>query len=114
MPITYVRLVHSRLDPETFSRTFEDEEDNILLFDPVAEATATRISDLYGRLDPSALANDIVVFRGTGLDFLKSLAGDAVLPRLVKERRALALIGGTEPAAPGPALQPVPGLTAPE
>ena len=103
MPITYVRLVHSKPDPVVFrSAGLEPCEGNVLFFDPIAEATSTTIGDLFKQLDGSLLANDILVFRGAGQDFLRRFNEDHILPSLLKKTKAVALVSATDPAVPGP------------
>ncbi len=52
MPITYARYVHRKPEPDSIPATFDElEEETILLFDPVAEATTIGIGELYRRLD---------------------------------------------------------------
>jgi hypothetical protein len=116
MPITYVRYVHRRPDPDPIPATFEELEleETILLFDPVAEATITPIGELYRRLGMGLRANDVVIFRGAGPSFLEALKQDQILPEFVGEKKVLALIGANESDQPAPVLVEVPGFSPPE
>src|SRR4051794_28588024 len=103
MPITYVRLVHTKPQPDVFRATFEElEEESILLFDPVKEATGAHAADLYRRLAPSIRLSDIIVFRGTGEEFVRSLEGDATLRGLLSGKLGGALVSVPSPESPGP------------
>jgi hypothetical protein len=115
MPITYVRYIHSKTRPDWYHRTFEDlDEGNVLLFDPVAEATVTPIGELYHRLDPGLRTTELVVFRGSGQRFLDSLTNDTVLPELLREKRGMAIAGSVNTERRRPEWYSIPYLAAPE
>jgi hypothetical protein len=103
MPITYVRMVHSKPVPFTFRSPIEqDTPNNILLFDPVLEATDVGVPDLYRLVDTGLTANDIVIFRGAGTEFVKRLREDRVLHTLLRPGQGVALASGQSESLPGP------------
>ncbi len=116
MPITYVRYVHRKPHPEPIPAAFEElePEELVLLFDPIAEATTTPVGELYRRLDASLRANEIIVFRGADPAFLQALETDPILPRLMAEKKVLALVGETEKGRQTPRLCVVEKFAAPE
>lgn len=116
MPITYVRYVHRKPDPDPIPAAFEElEPDNlILLFDPVAEATVVPVGELYRRLSPTYRASEIIVFRGADPKFVEDLAKDTLLPGLLGDKKVLALVGETEKPGEPPRLCPVPPFAAPD
>jgi hypothetical protein len=108
MPITYVRMVHSKPTSFTFRSPIEhDTPNNILLFDPVLEATSTGVPDLYRLVDSGLTANDIVIFRGAGADFVSRLREDRVLHTLLRPGQGVALASGASEASPGPNWYPI-------
>jgi len=115
MPITYVRYVHRKPDPEAIPAAFEELEPDsiVLLFDPVAEATVIPVGELYRRLSPTYRASEIIVFRGADPNFVKDLAKDTLLPGLLGDKKVLALVGETETPGAPPRLCPVPPFNPP-
>lgn len=116
MPITHVRYVHRKPEPEPIPAAFEElEPDNlILMFDPVAEATVIPVGELYRKLSPTYRASEIVVFRGADPSFVDTLAKDAILPGLLADKKVLALVGETERPGQLPRLCEVPSFAAPD
>jgi len=114
MPITYARYVHRKPEPDVFSLSLEElEEESILLFDPVLEATTTGIGELYRRLDIGLRASEILVFRGAGIELDAAIDRDPLLPDHLGGKQVFALIGGFEPASPSPVLRPILKFAAP-
>jgi hypothetical protein len=108
MPITYVRMVHSKPTPFTFRSPIEhDTPNNVLLFDPVLEATSAVVPDLYRLVDSGLTANDIVIFRGAGADFVTKLKEDRVLHTMLRPGQGVALASGASEASPGPNWYPI-------
>jgi hypothetical protein len=115
MPIIYARYVHRKPEPDAVPATFDElEEETVLLFDPVAEATTIAIGDLYRRLDLGLRASEIIVFRGAGPEFIEAIENDPLLPDNLIGKRVMALIGSTNASLPGPALWQVPKFQAPD
>jgi hypothetical protein len=84
--------VHSKPDPYPFRSPIEGPaSNNVLLFDPLAEATSTDIAGLYRLLDGSLMANDIIIFRWAGPEYANRLAKDTVLNSLLRPGQAVAL-----------------------
>lgn len=110
MPITYVRCVHRKPEPEPKPATFEEleQEETILFFDPVAEATVTNVGELYRKLEIGHRANEIVVFRGAEMSFVDALNNDPILPDFLADKKVLALVGHTDARQPVPAFCKVP------
>src|SRR5262245_26040951 len=109
MPITYVRLVHSKPDPVVFRSPIEEPFDtNVLLFDPVSEAVSTDIGGLYRLLDGGLMANDVVVFRGAGPEYAKRLSEDPVLRTLLRPGQGVGLISGLSEKLAGPSCVALP------
>ena len=81
MSITYVRLVYTKPTPDVFEVRFEDlEKDNILLIDPVLEATSKKIGDLYReKVARFFRRHDVIVFRVSDLDYVQAIAQDEVV-----------------------------------
>src|SRR4051812_13626617 len=114
MPITYVRLVHSKPDPFSFRSPIEaPAPNNVLLFDPVAEATSTDLAGLYRLLDGSLMANDIIIFRGAGREYADRLSKDTVLHSLLRPGQAVGLISGLSEYSPGPSWYGLPSGSPP-
>jgi hypothetical protein len=112
MPVTYARYVHRKLPPATYSSVFEQlEEDSILLFDPVLEATTTGIGDLYRRLDLGLRSSEIVIFRGDSEDFVGQIEADPLLKSALTDKQAMALIASGGSAQAFPQLHPIVGFT---
>src|SRR3954465_1109380 len=95
MPITYVRLVYTKPIPDVFEVRFEElEDDNILFVDPALEATSEPIDKLYREVLARYLRMyDIIVFRGSGPDFVQTIADDPAIGLLLPQRQGGALVG---------------------
>ena len=115
MPITYARFVHRKPEPDPFRATFEElEEETVLLFDAVAEATTTDIGELYRRLDPGLRTSEVIVFRGAGPSLIDAIEKDPLLPDFLTGNQVMALIGETRAGDAAPALLPVPKFPTPD
>lgn len=115
MSITYVRLVYTKPTPDVFERRFEGllEEDNILLVDPVLEATSKTIGDLYRETLARYLRrHDVVVFRGSGPDFVTKIAQDDVVKDFLPRLQGGALVGRAT-SMQGPVWAEIPGMSVP-
>src|SRR5436309_9120318 len=110
MPITYVRCVHRKPEPDPKPATFEEleQDETILFFDPVAEATVTNVGELYRKLEIGHRANEIVVFRGAEMSFVDALGNDPILPDFLADNKLLALIVHPDAGQPAPAFCKVP------
>jgi hypothetical protein len=114
MPITYVRLVYTKPAPDVFEWRFDNlEEDNILLIDPVLEATSDSIGTLYRETFARFLRrHDVVVFRGGGPEFVNTVATDVVVGDVVKQLRGGALVSRAGEMK-SPTWMPIPGMEDP-
>lgn len=114
MPITYVRLVYTKPIPDVFEVRFENlEDDNILFVDPVLEATTETIGKLYREVLARFLRMyDVIVFRGSGPDFVQAIADDPALKLLLPQRQGGALVSSAN-TLNEPAWVPVPGMNQP-
>src|SRR5436309_9525814 len=110
MPITHVRYVHRKPEPHPVPANFEEleQDETILFFDPVAEATVTNVGELYRKLEIGHRANEIVVFRGAEMSFVDALNNDPILPDFLADKKVLALVGHTVAGQPAPAFCKVP------
>ena len=74
---------------------FDDiaRDQSILYFDARREHFAEAIGDRYRKLDPTIRRADLVLFRGHGQQFLDDISADVLLPGLLGDTPALALVG---------------------